>query len=191
MSGKTLAPVQDRIDRRVRRTRAALQQALIELLPCKPYEQITVEDICAAGDIGRSTFYAHYRGKEDLQRAAIGDRLGNMLAERRRASPGASPTLVILEHVRDYRRLHRGPIRGRGTSVAIEALRRSVTDMLRDEVGTSSTETAFERDFRTRYLVGAFMEVLIWWLDRGARETPEQVEEVFQTLSKRGALSCG
>src|SRR6266496_628935 len=80
MSEKTLASEQDRTDRRVRRTRAALQQALIELLPRKSYEQITVEDICAAADIGRSTFYAHYRGKEDLQRAAIGDRLGNMLA---------------------------------------------------------------------------------------------------------------
>ncbi len=191
MSGKTFAPEQDRTDRRVRRTRAALREALIELLPRKPYERITVEDICKAADIGRSTFYAHYRGKEDLQRAAIGDRLGNMLAERRRASPGASPTLVILEHVRDYRRLHRGPIGGRGTRVAVEALRRSVTDMIRAEAGDSSSESAFERDFRTRYLVGAFMEVLICWVDRGARETPEQVEELFQALSKRGAMPCG
>src|SRR6266542_331292 len=44
MSGKTFAPEQDRTDRRVRRTRAALREALIELLPRKPYERITVED---------------------------------------------------------------------------------------------------------------------------------------------------
>ena len=190
MSGKSSISDQG-VDRRVRRTRHALQQALVELLPRKPYEQITVEDICEAANVGRSTFYAHYRGKEHLQRAAIGDHLGHLLAERRRAAPGASPTLVILEHVRDYRRIHRGPIGGRGTTVAIEALRRAVSEMIRAEVGIDPNESAFEREFRIRFLVGAFMEVLVWWLERGTRETPEEVENLFQALITRGASTRG
>lgn len=191
MAGKSSTPIEKRIDRRVGRTRAALQQALGELLPEKPYAQITVDDICQKANVGRSTFYAHYRGKEDLQRAAIGDRLENMLAERRRASPGASPTLIVLEHVREFRRLHRGPLGGRGTTVAMEALRRSLMEMIRGETGVTAPESAFERDLRIRYLVGAFMEVLIWWLERGARETPEQVEELFRELSTRGLAPSG
>ena len=174
------------IDRRVRRTRAALQQALLDLLPGKRYDAITVEDICETANVGRSTFYAHYRGKEDLQRAAIGDRLGDMLAQRRRASPEASPTLIVLEHVHEFRRMHRGPLGERGTTVAIEALRRSATEMIRQEMGRDPGETAFARDFRIRYLVGAFMEVLIWWLERGAREPAQQIEDLFRVLTTQG-----
>lgn len=164
-----------------------MQLALAQLIPEKRYEDITVDDICRQANVGRSTFYAHYRGKEDLQRAAIGDRLGEMLAARRRAAPGASPTLIVLEHVREFRRLHRGPIGDRGRAVAIEALRRSLREMLNDEMRTNPGEAAFDREFRLRYLVGAFMEVLMWWLGRGAREPVEDVERLFRESSRRGA----
>lgn len=169
-----------------------MQQALAQLIPEKRYEEITVDDICRRANVGRSTFYAHYRGKEDLQRAAIGDRLGEMLAARRSAAPAASATLIVLEHVREFRRLHRGPIGDRGRAVAIEALRHSVREMLRDEMKTNPDEAAFDREFRLRYLLGAFMEVLTWWLDRGARESAEDMERLFRELSRRDAdRSCG
>src|SRR5258708_34153749 len=34
----------------------------------KGYEAITIQDIIDEADVGRSTFYAHYTGKEDLLR---------------------------------------------------------------------------------------------------------------------------
>lgn len=187
MAGKTSASPQGPIDRRVGKTRAALQEALARLIPERRYEEITVDDICRRANVGRSTFYAHYRGKEDLQRAAIGDRLVALLAQRRTAAPEASPTLIVLEHVREFRGMHRGPHGGRGRAVAIEALRRSITEMLRDELKDDVGQSAFQREFRLRYLLGAFMEVLTWWLDRGAREPAEDVERLFRELSRGGA----
>jgi len=59
------------IDRRVARTRAMLEQALVSLVPKKGYEAITIEDICDAANIGRSTFYGHYTGKDDLMRRIV------------------------------------------------------------------------------------------------------------------------
>ncbi|MBO0803611.1 MAG: TetR/AcrR family transcriptional regulator [Nocardiopsaceae bacterium] len=53
-------------DRRVRRTRALLHQALIELILEKGYGRITVQDILDRADVGRSTFYSHYRDKDAL-----------------------------------------------------------------------------------------------------------------------------
>ena len=60
------------IDRRVAGTRAALHDALLKLVVEKAYEAITVEDICRRADVGRSSFYAHYTGKDDLMRARLG-----------------------------------------------------------------------------------------------------------------------
>ncbi|MET7770375.1 TetR/AcrR family transcriptional regulator [Nocardia sp. NPDC005366] len=53
-------------DRRVRRTRNLLHQALIGLMLERGYERISVSDILERADVGRSTFYAHFRDKDDL-----------------------------------------------------------------------------------------------------------------------------
>lgn len=53
-------------DPRVRRTRERLREALVSLSREKPYDGIRVADLLARADVGRATFYAHYRDKEDL-----------------------------------------------------------------------------------------------------------------------------
>ena len=53
-------------DRRVRRTRQLLRDALMELTLERGYDRVTVQDILDRADVGRSTFYAHYRDKDDL-----------------------------------------------------------------------------------------------------------------------------
>jgi len=55
----------------VSRTRRTLQHALLSLMLKNGYDAVTVEDICAEADIGRSTFYAHFTGKDDLKRSAL------------------------------------------------------------------------------------------------------------------------
>ncbi|WP_067863526.1 TetR/AcrR family transcriptional regulator [Nocardia shimofusensis] len=56
----------EHVDRRVRRTRTQLHRALIELMLERDYARISVRDILDRADIGRSTFYTHFRDKDDL-----------------------------------------------------------------------------------------------------------------------------
>ena len=74
-------------DPRVRRTRAALQEALGALMAEKSFPTITVLDLAARAGVNRVTFYAHFRDKYDLLeygiRASFRDRL------QARLSPGA------------------------------------------------------------------------------------------------------
>jgi AcrR family transcriptional regulator len=53
-------------DRRVRRTRKLLHDAFIALIIEKCYEKTTIQDILDRADVGRPTFYVHYRDKESL-----------------------------------------------------------------------------------------------------------------------------
>ena len=79
------------MDRRVSRTRTALQQAHLGLILKQGYETTTVEDICEAANVGRSTFYAHFRGKDDLKRSGLDQLRAQLLARQREAleKPGA------------------------------------------------------------------------------------------------------
>jgi len=53
-------------DRRTLKTRDALGDALVELMHERPFKSITVQDVLDRAGVGRSTFYTHYRDKDDL-----------------------------------------------------------------------------------------------------------------------------
>ena len=54
------------MDARKRRSRLAIEQAFSELLLERDYAKITVADILARSGVGRATFYAQFKGKDDL-----------------------------------------------------------------------------------------------------------------------------
>src|ERR1700742_1340445 len=53
-------------DRRTRRTCERLGMAMLELLQVRPIREITVQQVLDRAQVGRSTFYLHFRDKEDL-----------------------------------------------------------------------------------------------------------------------------
>lgn len=57
---------ENREDRRVRRTKRMLKRAFIDILYEKEYKDISVTDIVERADYNRSTFYFHYKYKEEL-----------------------------------------------------------------------------------------------------------------------------
>src|SRR5579864_2817308 len=129
------------IDRRVARTRATLHQALIALILKQGYEAITVEDICAHANVGRSTFYAHYKSKEELHLSGMTN-LRRQLIDRQRGSATLGPTgeqrlgfsLPMFEHARDHIDHYRAMAGHRGGAGALGHLRKLVSDMVRDEL---------------------------------------------------------
>jgi AcrR family transcriptional regulator len=58
-------------DRRTERTRAALMSAFVGVLLAEGYDTLKVERVCERANIGRSTFYLHYTGKEDILRQCM------------------------------------------------------------------------------------------------------------------------
>lgn len=188
------------IDRRVARTRAMLQHALVSLIPKKGYEAITIQDICDAANVGRSTFYAHYTSKDDLKRTGIEDHLRRLLVERQRdapAMPGDNKSrslgfsLAMFEHARDHAHLYRALVGGRGGAVSLGMIRQILSDLVRGELGTTvdkKSKDAIPRELVVQYLVGAYMAVLTWWLEGGAKLPPDRIDAMFRRLAIEGIM---
>jgi AcrR family transcriptional regulator len=177
------------IDRRVTRTRAALQHAMMSLILNKPYDAITIEDICATADVGRSTFYAHYAGKDDLKRRGL-EGLRRQLMDRQRSAlnqPDCAVSrrfafsLALFEHARDHLDHYRALAKGHGASVALGAIREVLCDLVRAELAAADAgSTEAPRDLTVQFVVGGLMAVLTWWLDGGAKLPPQRIDAIFR-----------
>ena len=188
------------IDRRVARTRASLQQAHLSLIVEKGYEATTVEDICAAANVGRSTFYAHYADKQDLHRRGL-EELRRELVERSRAAllsadgdrtSGFGFSLPMFEHARDHLPLYRALVGTPGAAIALDAIRQILCELARDQMPPPRPgEGALSREFAVQYLVGAYLAVLTWWLDDGAKASPRTMDAMFQGLAAHGLRASG
>ncbi|RWC00246.1 MAG: TetR/AcrR family transcriptional regulator [Mesorhizobium sp.] len=186
------------IDRRVARTRRMLHQALLSLILEKGYEAILVEDICERANVGRSTFYAHFTGKDDLKRSGL-EHLRQELVERQRNSSTSTPngtrplgfSLPMFEHAHDHMHLYQALVGSKGGAIALDTIRQTLCDFVRNELTMAGGKdpTGVPREFIVQHVVGAYMAVLSWWLEGGAKLPPQQMDEFFRRLVDEGATS--
>jgi AcrR family transcriptional regulator len=179
------------MDRRAARTRRALHGALMSLILRKGYEAITVQDIVDEADVSRSTFYAHYTGKEDLLRSGF-QTLRAELAEAQRAARGESQevplgfSLAMFEHASGYTDVYRALVDGRGGVVAVNEIRRILSEIVKKELSGVRHDETVPQEVRIEFVVGAFLTVLTWWLERRPKLTPSQVDTIFRRLVIKG-----
>lgn len=53
-------------DRRIKRTKTLMRDALLDLMDEKPFSEISAKDITSYADLNRATFYLHYNNVFDL-----------------------------------------------------------------------------------------------------------------------------
>lgn len=177
------------VDRRVRRTRQRLKQALLELVNQKPFEAISIREIADRADVGRSTFYSHFSTKEELLFSGFEDWLRSLT----QASPPRSSlrpagfrfSLPLLRHIREQKRFFLATI-VRGSSAGMR--RRTVAmigELVRIEAARISPlrGVAAGREAYIHAAVGAFLGIVAWWLETGSKMPAEAVDEIFQRLA--------
>lgn len=176
-----------RIDRRAARTRSLLHAGLAALLQRKTYEAITVEEICAEAGVGRSTFYAHFVNKDDLQRHAL-DRLGKALAVAGpQVGDGVDPLPfafceTFFEHAASHKSqlcVHAGRQRA---AVSLTRVRQILTAQVRAELAGIDCDPSL-RSARVAYVVAALIGLFEWWLGDGAIRSPGEMTALFRQFT--------
>jgi AcrR family transcriptional regulator len=172
----------------------------MSLILKKRYEAITITDICEAADVGRSSFYSHYTSKDDLKRSGLESMRRWFVDRHKETLPPPGPmrprrfgfSLSLFEHARDHIHLYRALARGRVDNAAIDKIRQIVSDLVRGELAATVDQNSVDntpRELVVQYVVGAYMAVLTWWLDGGAKLPPEQVDAAFRRLATDGVMS--
>src|SRR6266516_1028054 len=190
------------VDRRIQRTRNILHEALISLMIEKGYEAITVQDIIDRANLGRSTFYAHYVGKQDLLMSGLKN-LSRHLLEHQRAAlalkgsfteKGFGFSLALFEHVHSHRNVYHAIVGRQSGTVVMTELRALLADLVRNDLKTlSPNERSSElpRNAVIQFVVGALMSVITWWLDERSKLSPAEADAIFRRLTLPAILNQG
>jgi AcrR family transcriptional regulator len=174
-------------DRRVQRTRDALRNALISLLEERGWDDINIQDLCERANVGRSTFYLHFQNKEELLVGGFDD-----LRAWLRAQSAPAETIVdtmpfvrgLIEHVHEQRNLFRAIIGKRSGHVVQKRFREMVCQLVEEEV--VHPQSGWKQKAGARYIAGALVELLAWWVDSGKGHAADEIEALFYQL----ALPC-
>ncbi|CAN5569696.1 TetR/AcrR family transcriptional regulator [soil metagenome] len=175
------------IDRRVVRTIASLRAALIELILEKHYDSITVQDVIDRANVGRSTFYTHFRDKEDL---LIGDwkKFLSMIAAHIELNSARGGRLVPIEglmmHLKDYHALSRALVKSGKSERLFDLGTEFLADAIEKKIvaDTRSTSMTVPPAVCAHFLSLQIFGLLKWWLDRNMPYSPTEMDAMFHSL---------
>ena len=192
MSRKKAVKTRVKTDRRVRRTREVLGDALVGLMHEKPFDQIKVHDVLNRAEVGRSTFYSHYRDKEDLFVSDVDEfwsAMATMLSRRHEASRRVAPVRELFEHVGQVRDFYAALVKSEKVhdvmDLGIAHFARGIEQRFRELQSTEISSSA--RQAVAHSLAGALFSMLFWWLDRGMPSPAAEMDELYHRLVWSGA----
>jgi AcrR family transcriptional regulator len=168
------------IDRRVLRTRTALFDALVALIRQKDFAEITVEDIIAAANVGRSTFYAHFASRDDLLARSL-ERLRDLLLAASADGGQLSVSEVFFLHVAEYADVGEALRSGKGHLLLWQAIDGVLLNVLR-QILPQRGPNGMPRELALRHVVATLGTALSWWLQQKRTADPLEAEALFRRL---------
>jgi len=179
-------------DARVRRTRDALGDALIALMQEKPFDTIKVQDVLDRAQVSRSTFYAHYSDKDDLLMSdaeEFFEAMSMALSAHGDKSDRVFPVQEFFTHLADVQPFYKALVKSGRAQANMELARghfaRGIERRL-SELPRGRSILDGERSAIAFTHAGALLSLLTWWLDRGMRESPAQMDELFHRMVWNG-----
>lgn len=182
-----------RHQRRRLRTREKLKQATFELLLERGYEQLSVKSITERADLGRGTFYLHFKDREDAVWTLVED---SILATDRQAREMYSNKMLsdtlqalflnVFYHADQNRDLYRVILGSKGSALTSSKIQDYlVEEFKRDtqDFGLTFKIPDIPLEIYLQILVGAVVRLANWWLETPNNLTPEElasmISEVF------------
>lgn len=180
--------VKPKMDRRARRTRDALGDALMDLMQERPFKSITVQDVLDRAEVGRSTFYTHYRDKDDLFLSDVEDfweMMSSMLERNGEDSNRVAPVRELFTHVAEAKVFRESLVASGKVHDVMELgqgqFARAIEQRLMKLSPAQGTKTG-QFAAAAHALAGALFSSLNWWVDRGMHVSAAEMDNAFHRL---------
>jgi AcrR family transcriptional regulator len=180
------------IDRRKLRTRKALQKSLISLILEKGYDAVSVSEVTDRADLGRATFYLHFKDKDDLLVETINAIVQDFI---KKISPFPILPLdrdhdVIIRQVFEFAQqnsdLFRVILRGHGMYTATLRLQSVIAGFIYTAVKNMLAEQGrhpeVPLEILSNFYAGALLNTIYWWLENDTGYSADEMAANYRKL---------
>jgi AcrR family transcriptional regulator len=174
-----------RHERRRLQTRKLLVQSTLDLVLEKGFEAITIQNITDRADLGRGTFYIHFKDKEDIVWQAFRDLFQDFEKEAHQQIDRYTPQapyygiLNIFRHAEKNRDLYRVMFGGQGSVVLTGRAQDFLVTVFLYDIHNApvSPESDFNlpEEFEAQMLTGIFSRLISWWLEKPNNYSAEEM----------------
>ena len=181
-------------DLRVIKTQKAIIEAFLQMLAQKPFENISVNDVCECAVVRRATFYNHFTDKYDLFTKALQYiQKGYAAALTQDDRNTFLDTLeVSLDYMEQNEHLFTAIVKSRYAAILMQLFSEQLAVEVRKYLETEDNgiaDTKISLDLMTELLTGALMQAAGWWFTQrksvSKAEVTEQVRRFIQNASMR------
>lgn len=180
------------MDRRQKKTRAAIFEAFIELLDKKSYSAISVQEIIDTADVGRATFYSHFETKDFLLKELCRELFGHITGKEESFHSGCNYTgcnrqgsvfLHLFEHLKNNDDNVLKLLSSQNNELFLSYFKESLNEMIESEITfINKSDKLLPRDLLLNHVSSTFVNSVTWWIKGGKKESPETMVGYFYTL---------
>lgn len=179
-------------DRRIQRTKQLLRDSLMALIVERgAWEPITIQEITDHANVSRTTFYLHFRDKDDLMITTMTE-VYNGLVELWTSGtiPEEEAEIMEFTHVARNAAFYRVMLGERGSPAFLKRIHDYLAQVVRDHtfkiIFPEGITFPMDVDALTNYLAGAEIGIIRWWLDSGMKQTPREMADMFASICITG-----
>lgn len=182
------------MDRRQKKTRAAIFRAFSELLSKKNYSAITVQEIIDAADIGRTTFYAHFETKDDLLKALCAELFDHIIKSATDSththglySDSGAPESVfchLFQHLAENGNNILELLSCESNELFLRYFKDSLNELVRSQLPDREYygQVQLPESFLVNHISSSFVETVLWWVKNGLKQSPEEMSAYFMAV---------
>ena len=174
------------MDKRVDRTRSALERSFNDIFLAEGYVKTTPARVAEAAQVGRSTFYEHFDGREDLFEKRLLTVL-LPLGQATRADVSACYLEPVLDHFWSNRVIVRTLLEGRGRTVTMRAL----TAVIEEQIRSQRAGSAVPLRLVAAQIAGGQLAVLEEWLSGRHRCSSADLAQALAASARASVLALG
>lgn len=167
-------PPLTRHQKRRLQTRQLLIETTLQLILERGFDTITVQDVTDRADLGRGTFYIHFKDKEEVVWAMFREVMLDLEREAHASMDRNRPQYeyygfrLIFRHAADHRDLYRIMLGEKGSPALTARVQDQLAASLLRDIHTAANppEPNFNlpEELEAQILTGALVRLLTWWL---------------------------
>jgi len=180
------------VDRRVQRTRQLLRDAMMELILEQGYDAVTVQDITDRANLGRATFYLHYKDKEELLVKSLEAVFEDLVQQMPALTTGqwplsdAGPIAVAFKHIAENADLYRIILSRQGGTTIPRRIRSYIASyvhvFIEAHLAKTDAQPLVSVDVLANYIAGSLLALVTWWLESDMPYPAEEMVVMYHRM---------